>query len=73
MPWSFVSVKNGLDRLCCSNGKSIELHVEIFDEDLMNDMLEKLKVFYYKALLPEIVVPRHRKFPGIREPGVWVR
>ena len=52
-----------------------ELHVErlTFDEDLMNEMVEKLKIFYYKALLPEIVVPRHGKFPGIREPGVWAR
>ncbi|VDI80111.1 Hypothetical predicted protein [Mytilus galloprovincialis] len=24
-----------------------------------------------KALLPELVHPRHRKQPGIREPGVW--
>ena len=44
-----------------------------FDEDLMNEMVEKLKNFYYKALLSEIVLPRHGKFPGIREPGVWVR
>ena len=34
---------------------------------------KKIKIFYYKALLPEIVVPRHGKFPGTREPGVWVR
>ena len=52
-----------------------ELHIEriMLDDELISKMLPKLKQFYYKALLPEIVVPRHGKFPGIREPGIWVR
>lgn len=44
----------------------------IKDVDLwVNTMVPKLKAFYFKALLPELVHPRHRKQPGIREPGVW--
>lgn len=35
-------------------------------------MLPKLKAFYFEALLPELAVPRDGKYPGIREPGLWV-
>ena len=52
-----------------------ELHIEriMSDEDFIAKFIPKLKQFYHKALLPEIVIPRHGKFPGIREPGIWVR
>lgn len=52
-----------------------EIHIEriMLDENLISKVIPKLKQFYDKALLPEIVVPRHGKFPGIREPGMWVR
>ena len=52
-----------------------ELHIEriMSDEDFITKIIPKLKQFYHKALLPEIVIPRHGKFRGIREPGIWVR
>ena len=53
-----------------------ELHIEriFFNRSMWNtDILPKLTAFYHKALLPDIVVPRHGKSSGIREPGVWVR
>ena len=52
-----------------------ELHVERISPNvsLWNKILPKLKAFYHKVLLPEIVLPRHGKTPGIREPGLWVR
>ncbi|CAG2229235.1 unnamed protein product [Mytilus edulis] len=34
-------------------------------------MVAKLTAFYDLALLPEIASPRHKKYPGIREPGNW--
>ena len=52
-----------------------ELHIEriSFDTKLWtNIILSKIKAFYHKALLPEIVIPRHGEIPGIREPGIWV-
>ena len=33
------------------------------------ELLPKLKAFYFHALLPELAVPRDGKSPGIREPG----
>ena len=53
-----------------------ELHIEriFFNQPLWeNHIFPKLKAFYHKALVPEIVVPRYGKIPGIREPGQWVR
>ncbi|CAG2247841.1 unnamed protein product [Mytilus edulis] len=34
-------------------------------------MVAKLTAFYDLALLPEIASPRHKKYPGTREPGNW--
>ena len=52
-----------------------QLHIErILPDKLLwvNIMLPKLKAFYFGALLPELAVPRDGKYPGIREPGLWV-
>ncbi|CAG2234668.1 unnamed protein product [Mytilus edulis] len=38
---------------------------------LWEKMVAKLTAFYELALLPEIASPRHKKYPGIREPGNW--
>ncbi|VDI63991.1 Hypothetical predicted protein [Mytilus galloprovincialis] len=38
---------------------------------LWKKMVAKLTAFYDLALLPEIASPRHKKYPGIREPGNW--
>jgi hypothetical protein len=36
-------------------------------------MLPRLSGFYHCAVLPELAVPRHGQYPGIREPGPgWV-
>ncbi len=52
-----------------------QIHVEriVKDPQLWKDvMLPKLTAFYNKALLPELASPRNGKYPGIREPGIWV-
>lgn len=52
-----------------------QIHIERIFRDIglwNNTMLPKLTAFYMKVLLPELAVPRHKKSPGIREPGLWV-
>ncbi len=52
-----------------------QIHVERIEKDVQlwkEVMLPKLTAFYNRALLPELASPRHGKYPGIREPGIWV-
>ena len=64
--------KNWCDLIVrCTNPYGIHIERITRDKHLWeNDMLPKLKWFYYEALLPELAMPRHGKFPGIREPSL---
>ncbi len=48
-----------------------DIHIERIyrDKTWWKLQLEKLKVFYFDSLLPELACPRHRK-GGIREPSL---
>ncbi|CAG2243766.1 unnamed protein product [Mytilus edulis] len=53
-----------------------DIHIERIYKDTVlwqTKMIPKLTAFYHNALLPELVSPRYNKYPGIREPGIWVR
>ncbi|CAG2202047.1 unnamed protein product [Mytilus edulis] len=51
-----------------------EINIErIYRDSVMweQNLLPKLKAFFLNAMLPELTHPRHKKYPGIREPGIW--
>jgi hypothetical protein len=53
-----------------------EIHIERIVRDVqlwVDVMVPKLKACYFSSILPELVIPRFGKSPGIREPGKWVR